>query len=60
VIQVLKALVYVRAEETMLVVHNWARALVALLSLDVYVEWYQGLLSALNCILDFKLKGAHC
>lgn len=58
-IQVLKALVDVRAEETVLVVHNGARALVALLSLNVYVEGYQGLLSALNCILDFKLKGAH-
>lgn len=59
VIQVLKALVYVRAEETVLVVHYRARALVTLFTLDVYVEWYQGLLSALSCSLDFKLEGAH-
>ena len=59
VIQILQALVYIRTEETVLVVDYRARALVTFLSLDVYVEWYQGLLSALCGILHFKLKRAH-
>ena len=58
-IQILEALVNVRTEEAMLVVDYRARTLVTLFTLDVYVEWYQGLLSALSQILDFKLKGAH-